>query len=359
LNKKEMIRHCKIALIISAVFLAFSTALVASQEITKIEIKHKETKIPLTIEKHKYIDSDYRGWNYLVEKLKADGVEDAYIDAIYKDKRMPLFETIYFSLKPREPHSVYAGFKHKSLIKSAHQFLKLNKEIFDEAEKKYFVSRYAIASIMLVESHFGKNTGQSLIVNRLSRVGSIAEPNNIISNFLKHKKLDDKVTYEEVEARAKHLEKQFYPEILALIEIAKKDRIDLLELRGSYAGAFGMPQFLPSTFLRFAVDGNKDGRISIFNEADTALSIAHYLSSFGWKDNASREEKAAVVWHYNHSEAYVDTILDVAKLIENYKPVEPKSAQSKATELKSTGTKTPLKRPQQTNTKATKDKKAL
>ena len=52
---------------------------------------------------------------------------------------------------------------------------------------------------------------------------------------------------------------------------------------GSKAGAFGMPQFLPSSYMRFAVDGNGNGRISLHEPADAAHSAANYLAAHGWK----------------------------------------------------------------------------
>lgn len=259
--------------------------------------------------------SKYKGWDYLAEKLIADGLPEAEVRAIYQDRRMPYRETVYFSLRPKESHDIYSGFKSKSLIRLARDFLARNRIIFDEAEKIYKVSRYAIASIMLVETHFGRNTGNHLVINRLSRVATVAEPPNLQKVYLKLSREDPEVTFEEVEARAKYLEERFYPEILALINVAKRTNMDLMDLKGSYAGAFGIPQFLPSTFLQYAVDGNKDGRISLFHVHDAALSVANFLSSFGWNDNLTREQKGQVIWRYNHSEAYVDTILAIAEIL--------------------------------------------
>ncbi len=94
--------------------------------------------------------------------------------------------------------------------------------------------------------------------------------------------------------------------------MAEDYKIDLLELRGSFADAFGIPQCLLSTFLNYAVDGNKDGKISLFNKDDSIHSIANYLSKSGWKDSASQKEKESVIWEYNHSEPYIDTVLYIA-----------------------------------------------
>lgn len=251
----------------------------------------------------------YNGWEYLVRKLLADGIPLETVNKIYLDKRMPPVDVVHFKLNPKESKSMYSTFKNRSLLGNIRRYLKTNKRIFDAAERIYKVNRNVIASIMFVESHFGENTGKHLIIERLSRVGSIANPANVRANYEKLLKEDPGVTYKEVEDRALYLENTFYPEILALIKVAEINQIDVLRIKGSYAGAFGIPQFLPSTYINFAVDGDSDGRRSLFSRADAALSVANYLSHSGWKDHATQKEKEAVIWKYNRSEPYIDAVL--------------------------------------------------
>ncbi|WP_228243868.1 lytic transglycosylase domain-containing protein [Porphyrobacter sp. GA68] len=76
----------------------------------------------------------------------------------------------------------------------------------------------------------------------------------------------------------------FEEELIALLKIADKNRYSRDQLRGSWAGAFGGPQFLPSVYLRLATDGDGDGRADLFNSpADTLASIANYLRDAGWR----------------------------------------------------------------------------
>ena len=75
----------------------------------------------------------------------------------------------------------------------------------------------------------------------------------------------------------------FAGEFVALMKVADKG-YDRSQLVGSYAGAFGNPQFLPSVYLRLATDGDGDGRADIFtNRADTFASIANYFRDAGWR----------------------------------------------------------------------------
>lgn len=86
----------------------------------------------------------------------------------------------------------------------------------------------------------------------------------------------------------------FASEFVALLKIADKG-YPRTQLVGSYAGAFGNPQFLPSVYLRLAVDGDGDGRADIFtNQADTFASIANYFRDAGWRAGQPWGVRAAV-----------------------------------------------------------------
>lgn len=86
----------------------------------------------------------------------------------------------------------------------------------------------------------------------------------------------------------------FADEFIALMKIADRG-FDRSQLVGSYAGAFGNPQFLPSVYLRLATDGNGDGRADIFsNRADTFASIANYFRDAGWRPGQPWGVRASV-----------------------------------------------------------------
>jgi membrane-bound lytic murein transglycosylase B len=91
----------------------------------------------------------------------------------------------------------------------------------------------------------------------------------------------------------------FAGEFVALLKIADKG-YPRASLVGSYAGAFGNPQFLPSVYLRLAVDGDGDGRADIFtNRADTFASIANYFRDAGWRAGQPWGVRAAVPDGFN------------------------------------------------------------
>ena len=78
----------------------------------------------------------------------------------------------------------------------------------------------------------------------------------------------------------------YFPELIAAFEIVARGLSTPEEMRSSWAGAMGQPQFLPSKVLRYAVDQDGDGHIDIWRSVpDTLASIAHYLREQGWRSD--------------------------------------------------------------------------
>jgi peptidoglycan lytic transglycosylase B len=88
----------------------------------------------------------------------------------------------------------------------------------------------------------------------------------------------------------------FRKELFSALEIVNRGDIELERLKGSWAGALGQPQFMPSTYLEFAQDFDGDGRRDIWaSQGDVFASVAHYLKEHGWSDKATwgREVKVS------------------------------------------------------------------
>ena len=120
------------------------------------------------------------------------------------------------------------------------------------------------------------------------------------------------MTAEKVREKTKSKAKWGYEQLTYLLRIAEREKIDLPALEGSWAGAFGMSQFIPSSYWGYAVDGSGDGRADLYTTADAVFSVGNYLKSFGWKDGLSEEKQRAVVRRYNNSELYAATVLGAA-----------------------------------------------
>lgn len=259
-------------------------------------------------------------WGYLIEKLTVDGVPRDRIEHVFFDDRLPAFDGLDYSLKPGESHAMYRGFLAPARIDAARACHDANAEAFDKTEAEYGVPGTVVAAIIFVESGCGVNTGRSMIFYRLARLAMANEPRNVERNIRRlavENGVQDDEKAEIARRRAKYLEDTFYPEVLALFEIARRNRIDPLAMRGSPSGAFGYPQFLPSSYLKYGVDGNGDGKISLYDMADAVASAANYFKQKGWRPGLTDEERRRVVWEYNRSTPYIDTVLGLAGQIES------------------------------------------
>lgn len=255
-----------------------------------------------------------KGWDYAFESLIKAGLDSDFIYKLLSDKRMPNAKPVFFSVKPKEPRNLYSRRNNWKERKNAIKFYAENIKFFKQATEKYKVPASVILSILQIETRCGSYTGNSRVLPRLLRLASAASPKNIQKNYkskVRHKrnlKLDD------VRNRAKWLEKTFLPHAIATILLAKEHNIHPLELKGSKAGAFGLPQFLPGTYLVYGTDGDLDGKVDLYQPADAVFSVANYLKQHGWHENiSSKEKKEKVIWKYNRSKPYIDTVLAMAE----------------------------------------------
>lgn len=266
-----------------------------------------------------------RGWSFLIDKLAGDGVPRARAEQVFRDDRVDPFDGLQFSLRPRESPSLYRSLRTRGTAARARLCLMRYASSFEAAEQRFGVPANVVASIIQVESACGVNTGRSRILPALARLAMAAEPQNLERNVdrLTLLSAEPAATAEFTRWRARHLEDMFYPELRATFEIAERLNVDPLEMRGSGSGAFGIPQFLPRSYLWYGVDGDGDGHVSLYHPVDAIPSCAHYLQQYGWRSELSRAQRRNVIWGYNHSDAYIDTVLWLADEVKSPSPEPP------------------------------------
>lgn len=259
---------------------------------------------------------DDKGYGWLIDKLEADGVPRSRSLPVFSDERFAAFDGLYFSVNPRESHALYRGHLSAASVRRAEACMDAHAGAFAAAEQAHGVPASVVAAIVSVESACNRNTGSSIILPRLARLAMANEPYNLQENVARHtaglSTAHADMVARQVRARGQRLEDMFYPEVLATFTIAQRTGIHPLSLRGSGSGAFGMPQFLPTSYLNHGVDGNGDGVISLYDPDDAIHSCAKYLAAHGWKPGIDYEQQRRVIWDYNHSDAYIDTVLGLA-----------------------------------------------
>ena len=263
------------------------------------------------IEQHSFHYSDeYGGWDFVVSYLINDGIPKKLLHKVYGSGQVvPPFDFVPFKLRPQETHGMYAGFRTAAMRAQYEACYTQYQPIFNAAARRFEVSPRLLTAILFIESRCGKLTGNNLVVNRLSRIVATGDPNNLKKNLAQFQRDDASVKERDAVERGQYLFDTFYPQLLALFQEHLKGHLNLFELKGSIAGAFGWTQFLPKTYQDFGFDGNGNGSITLHEAADAIYSTARFFHDHGWSNSLSRKEKRHVIWQYNRSDPYIETVL--------------------------------------------------
>ena len=255
-------------------------------------------------------------YGILIDKLVDDGFNRTDLIAIFNDPRVSFLEKVLnINLNNKYSKADYSRFLRNQSVTHAKQFLKKESTFLSQVEARYQVDKEVIVSILFIESAFGANTGNNTVFNVFFTLSQAADPDILNTTFPKLKEKYPQVTFEEIELRAEKKSHWAYQELKHLLTIAQKENLDVLNIKGSWAGAFGIAQFLPSSYLRYAVDGNNDHKVRLYNRYDSIESVANYLKENGWKEGLTEKKKRTVIRQYNNSTPYIDTVLKLSQEI--------------------------------------------
>ena len=171
-----------------------------------------------------------------------------FLDQVIKyDRKQPEFI---------EDTITYVNKRANSLrTKNAKKLLLKNKILFDEIESKFFVEKEILLALWGIETNFGKHVGKMDIISCLATL-----------------------SYD------KRRSAFFSSQLLTLLKLIDKKLINPVILYGSWAGAYGNFQFMPSTIKRYAIDYDGDNKIELKSSIDDAVaSAANYINTIGWK----------------------------------------------------------------------------
>jgi len=214
------------------------------------------TKNKKTIE---FIDSMVKEHNY----------KRSYLNKLFsnvKVQKMPLRAYAKVRPKPtkqmREKYPLHGAWeryvKYKVTDKRINKgisFLNKYSSTFKKVEQTYGVPAEYIAAIIGIESVYGRNVGKYPVFDTLTTLA-----------FEKNRR-----------------NKFFTKELKKFIRLSYKHKINPKNVKGSYAGAIGLGQFMPSSYEAYGVDFNKDGKVSLQDPQDAIASIANYLKENGWR----------------------------------------------------------------------------
>ncbi len=213
----------------------------------------------------------------------------------------------------------YSHFYRAAAVRRCVDFLRQHDSLLTAVEQLYRVPKEVIVAILFVETKLGTYTGKHHVPSVFLSIAMANAPQYIAKNRAQLRRQfqgspQELVRLErKLEKRAQRKAQWALQELKALEQIYYRHGIDVFSLYGSWAGAFGYAQFLPSSFLRWGVDGNQDGIVDLFTFSDAAHSIAFYLRSNGWNSTQAAQRKA--IYAYNHSRDYVNAVLTLARKI--------------------------------------------
>jgi len=305
MNKSMRYKVSKVSFF-SIIVISFSILML----ITTHSLTGKETE-----ELHQLNESSQR-YASLIDKLSSDGFDRAFLLKIFNDSRVEFLEKVLvINLINNHIKEDYSRFFSNQSVKSAKRFLDGELPFLSEVEKSFKVEKEVVVSILLIESSFGKRTGRNTIFNVFSTLSLAVQPDILNNTYLSLKKRYPHLTFKEVSERADKKSKSAYQELKHLLTIVYKEKVDVFNIKGSWAGAFGIAQFLPSSYLRYGLDGNNDQKVRLFNRYDSMVSVANYLRKNGWKKNLSDTRKRSIIRRYNNSTSYANAVLRLSKKI--------------------------------------------
>ncbi|MFQ5468769.1 MAG: lytic murein transglycosylase B [Gammaproteobacteria bacterium] len=194
-----------------------------------------------------------------------------------KDILRKLFEQV--EIKPRiieaitRPAEAKPWYQYRPIfvtqkrIDGGVNFMQQHSRALAQAEMKYGVPAEIITAIIGVETFYGRHKGGYRVMDALSTLAFDYPPRG----------------------------KFFRSELEQFLLLTREEKIDPLTIKGSYAGAMGKPQFISSSYRRYAVDFDNDGKRDLWNNTTDAIgSVANYLSLHGWKRGAKITAKAEI-----------------------------------------------------------------
>jgi membrane-bound lytic murein transglycosylase B len=228
------------------------------------------------------------------EQAVKKGLPEAFLIEAFSSEEITIHNDILERFaKPYEKKSwtdYRKLFVTKSRITAGNNFYQKNEQKLIIASNKTKVDLFLILSIIGVESNYGRHRGKYNVFNAL---------------------------YTQI-AKMPRRSKWAKKEMIEYLLYCYKDKVSPHSILGSYAGAFGYGQFIPSSYNTYAIDGNDDGIRKPYDWSDVFASIGNYLVKNGYptSDPTNKEKVYKSIYAYNHADNYVKAVIELRNELE-------------------------------------------
>lgn len=221
---------------------------------------------------------------YVRQQLLLAGFDSVSVDGIITDKRLYKYPIAQVAYKEPDWSVIKQKLYAPDFVQKGKDYIKANQAVFDSAEKDFGVPKEVLAGVIAIETEFGVSVGTTLTFNAL---------------------------YSRMEQWPETKWKAQASQLIALSTYCLNLKIDCFIIKGSYAGALGIVQFMPDSLLNYGIDGNKDGVVDLYNPVDAIPSAGNFLEQHGWlTDNVK-----ALAGYYGSSIGYPEIVLTYASLL--------------------------------------------
>ena len=215
----------------------------------------------LCLTSNSYSNDDFGNWLIKYKEYAVNqGISKKTVDEAFKNTKLLKRIIKYDRNQPEfiEKTNVYVGKRvNKQKVIYAKKLIRTNKNLLNKVEKKFNVPKNYLVALWGIETVFGKHKGKVDIISALATL-----------------------SYD------KRRSAYFSRELITLLKLIDKKIVSLDDLKGSWAGAHGNFQFMPSSIQNYAIDYNKDGKIDLYESLeDSFASAANYLRKIGWDRN--------------------------------------------------------------------------
>ena len=204
------------------------------------------------------INIEFENWKKDFKKvaLSKDISEETFNIAIENTRYLPNVIK-YDRYQPEFYEDTKTYISKRASLKKLRQGLELyeqNQELINKIEKEFKVEKELMLALMGIETNFGNYVGKMDILSSLATLSFDKRRSEFFTN-----------------------------ELITLLKLIETKKVDHKSLYGSWAGAFGFFQFMPSTIDNYAIDYNNNKKINLKNNIDAFASAANYLSKIGWR----------------------------------------------------------------------------